>query len=172
MNVKLKSAKSLVTCYLNATKQNNFCIELSQVIRNGFILKTQSKKSYVFNWQRLCSVSGRTRMVLCIMLSEPGETVYAQFCWQQIVNLNHILIEIRLELCRRHGKVILLHDKTPSLSAKPVEDALKLLGWDILLHPLYSPDLASSDYYVLRSMGTFASKAVLQLFQRSWKMTV
>ena len=29
------------------------------------------------------------------------------------------------------------------------------LGWDILPHPPYSPDLATSDYYLFRSLQNF-----------------
>lgn len=86
-------------------------------------------------------------------LLKPGETVNTDRYKQQIINLNHALIEKRPEWARRHGKVILLHDNAPSHTAKPVKDALKSLGWDVLSHPPYSPDLAPSDYHLFASMG-------------------
>ncbi|KAL6258324.1 hypothetical protein P5V15_010271 [Pogonomyrmex californicus] len=70
-----------------------------------------------------------------------------------MINLNHALIERRPEWARRHGKVILLHDNAPSHTAKPMKDTLKSLGWDILPHPPYSPDLAPSDYHLFATMG-------------------
>jgi len=39
-----------------------------------------------------------------------GETVNANRYRQQMINLNHALIQKRLEWARRHGKIILLHD--------------------------------------------------------------
>ncbi|KAL6254101.1 hypothetical protein P5V15_014721 [Pogonomyrmex californicus] len=49
-------------------------------------------------------------------LLKPGETVNTQRYRQQVINLNHALIERRPEWARRHGKVILLHDNAPSHS--------------------------------------------------------
>ena len=53
----------------------------------------------------------------------------------------------------KHGKVILQHDNAPSHTAKVVKNTLKALIWEILSHPPYSPDLASSDYHLFASMG-------------------
>lgn len=86
-------------------------------------------------------------------LLKPGETVNTHRYRQQMINLNHALIEKRPELARRHGKVILLHDNAPAHKAKPVQETIKALGWELLPHPLYSPDLAPSDYHLFSSMG-------------------
>lgn len=86
-------------------------------------------------------------------LLKPGETVNTDRYRQQMINLNHALIEKRPEWARRHGKVILLHDNAPPHKAKPVQDTIKTLGWEQLPHPLYSPDLAPSDYHLFSSMG-------------------
>jgi Transposase. len=47
-------------------------------------------------------------------LLEPGKTVNAQRYHQEMINLNHALIEKRLEWAKRHGKVIVLHGNAPS----------------------------------------------------------
>lgn len=86
-------------------------------------------------------------------LLKPGETVNAQRYRHQLNNLNLALIEKRPEWARRHGKVILLHDNAPSHASKLVKETLKSLGWDILQHPPYSPELAPSDYHLFASMG-------------------
>lgn len=86
-------------------------------------------------------------------LLKPGETVNAQRYRQQMINLNQALIDKRPEWATRHGKVILLHDNAPSHTAKPVKDTLKSLGWEVLPHPPYSPDLAPSDYHLFAAMG-------------------
>ncbi|GFY13009.1 mariner Mos1 transposase [Trichonephila clavipes] len=42
---------------------------------------------------------------------------------------------------------------TQQHSVSPVKNTLKSLGWDILPHPPYSPDLATSVYPLFTSMG-------------------
>ena len=63
---------------------------------------------------------------------KPGKTVNTQRYRQQMIHLNHALIEKRPEWAKRHGKVILLHDNGLSHPSKLAKDTLKLLGWDIL----------------------------------------
>jgi [histone H3]-lysine36 N-dimethyltransferase SETMAR len=86
-------------------------------------------------------------------LLKPGETVNTDRYRQQMINLNHALIEKRPQWARRHGKVILQHDNAPSHTARSVKDTLKTLNWEILSHPPYSPDLAPSDFHLFASMG-------------------
>ena len=47
-------------------------------------------------------------------LLEPSETINAQCYHQEMINLNHELIEKRPEWAKRNGKVILLHDNALS----------------------------------------------------------
>ena len=88
--------------------------------------------------------------VVYIELLKAGETDRYR---QQIINLNHALIEKRAEWARRHGKVILQHDNAPSHIDEVVKNTLKALNWEILSHPPYSSDLAPSDYHLFASMG-------------------
>lgn len=48
--------------------------------------------------------------------------------------------------------VILQHDNAKPHTAKLTRDKLSALGWEILSHPPYSPDLAPSDYHLFHSM--------------------
>ena len=43
---------------------------------------------------------------------------------------------------------ILLHDVASSHTANHTQDVLQRLGWEILMHPPYSPDLAPCDFYL------------------------
>ncbi|UYV74808.1 NR6A1 [Cordylochernes scorpioides] len=46
---------------------------------------------------------------------------------------------------RLHNKLILQHDNAPAHNATVVKNTIKDLGWELLPHPLYSPDLAPVD---------------------------
>ena len=49
--------------------------------------------------------------------------------------------------------MILQHDNARSHVAKVVKTYLETLKWEVLPHPLYSPDVAPSDYHLFRSMA-------------------
>jgi histone-lysine N-methyltransferase SETMAR len=51
----------------------------------------------------------------------------------------------------RH-KVRLHHHNARSHVSKVIRQKLKELGWEVLSHPPYSPDLALSDYHLFRSL--------------------
>lgn len=114
---------------------------------------TSTAKTDQFGKKALLCVWWDQKGVVYHELLKPGETVNTNRYRQQMINMNHALIEKRPEWARRHGKVILLHDNAPAHKAKPVQDTIKALGWELLPHPPYSPDLAPSDYHLFSSMG-------------------
>ena len=98
------------------------------------------------------SQAQKEKGLLYYELLKPGETVNAGRYRQQLINLNHALIEKRPEWARRHGRIILLHDNAsshtpPNLRKKPS----KRSNGRSYPHPPYSPDLAPSDYHLFRS---------------------
>jgi len=48
--------------------------------------------------------------------------------------------------------VVFHHDNATSLATR---QKLRELGWEVLMHPPYSPDLALSDYHLFRSLQNF-----------------
>ncbi|KAG5313058.1 MOS1T transposase, partial [Pseudoatta argentina] len=71
----------------------------------------------------------------------------------QLMRLSRALKEKRPLYAQRHDKGILLHDNARPHVAKPVKTYLETLKWEVLPHPLYSPDIAPSDFHLFRSMA-------------------
>ena len=69
------------------------------------------------------------------------------------MRLSRVLREKQPQYEQRHEKVILQHDNARPHVAKPVKTYLETLKWEVLPHPLYSPDIVPSDYYLFRSMA-------------------
>ena len=82
------------------------------------------------------SQAQKEKGLLYYELLKPGETVDAGRFRQQLINLNHALIEKRPEWARRrHGRVILLHDNASSHTAKSTKETIKALEWEVLPPP-------------------------------------
>jgi len=50
---------------------------------------------------------------------------------------------------------LLLHDNARPHVATLTREKLEELGWDVIPHPPYSPDISPSDYHIFRSMAHF-----------------
>ena len=83
---------------------------------------------------------------------QSGETITGARYRTQLMRLSRALKQKRPQYEERHDKVILLHDNARPHVAQVVKTYLETLKWDILPHPLYSPDIAPSGYHLLRSM--------------------
>jgi len=74
---------------------------------------------------------------------EPGQTITAACYVQTLHKLHRALRDERL------GRNIILHDNTRPHAARLTSEAIAKMGWEVLPHPSYSPDLAPSDYHLL-----------------------
>ena len=93
--------------------------------------------------------------VIYYELLEPKQTVNANLYSQQLTRLNQALVTKRHWGAKGKRKVILLHDNARPHVAKTTQETIETLGWEVLSHPAYSPDLAPSGYHLFRSMQHF-----------------
>ena len=77
-----------------------------------------------------------------------GQTINATVYCQQLSRVHEKLKTLEPALLNRKG-VLLLHD--PHV-ARMTRDTILRLGWETLLHPPYSPDIAPSDYHLFHSL--------------------
>ena len=79
-----------------------------------------------------------------------NQTVNAQLYVQQLKRLNE---EIQRKRPDRSFGIILQHDNARPHVANVTKNAIETLGWDVLPHPPYSPDLAPSDFHLFQSLS-------------------
>lgn len=107
--------------------------------------------------------------VLYYELLEPNQTVNKELYQRQLLKLSE-------ELGRKrpysgHGKrpVKLLHDNARPHVANLVRETLTTLGWEVLPHPAYSPDLAPTDYHLNRSIDNALKGKYFRSFEEVQK---
>ena len=87
-------------------------------------------------------------------LLDPNETLTAVVYCHQLTKLNAELMKERPLLLNRR-KVSFRYDNARPRTAKLTKAKLQKLDWKIMPHPAYSPDTASSDYHLFRSLQLF-----------------
>ncbi|UYV75170.1 hypothetical protein LAZ67_12002729 [Cordylochernes scorpioides] len=88
-------------------------------------------------------------VLYCKML-EINATVNKDLYISQLHRVNEA---IQHKIPDRQGQIFLLHDNARPHVAQIVKAALQKLEWEVLQHSPYSPDLAPTDYHLLRSMS-------------------
>ena len=137
-----------------------------QKIRSGPVRTFQSA-----TWETLDKAFvGIKKSQVHYELLQPGETVDHVRYQQQMRVLTAALLERRPEWHERYERKILFHDNTPAHRTTATKEVLAELGWEISSHPLYSPDLAPSDYHVFASLGHALSEQSFANFEevRKW----
>lgn len=102
------------------------------------------KKSYALN------LVGLQRRRYFELLPQNQTINTAVYC-HQLDKLNEAINEKRPELADRKG-VVFHHDNARPHTSLVTRQKLLELGWDLMDHPPYSPDLAPSDYHLFRSL--------------------
>lgn len=155
----------LITCssLLSMAKKSSFWTSILTSDEKWIMLDNSSRKSQWLDKKQpplptpkpnphgkkvmLC-VWWNTRGVVHHEVLEKGETVDSQLYCQQLERVNRKLI--------RNGenprKIRLLHDNARPHVSNMTQSKIEELGWKVLPHAPYSPDLAPTDYHLFRSM--------------------
>jgi [histone H3]-lysine36 N-dimethyltransferase SETMAR len=88
--------------------------------------------------------------VLLIDYLPIGQTVTANRYITTLKKLKRAIRRKRPGL--RDEEVLLLHDNARPHSALRTQEAIRKLGWSVLPHPPYSPDLAPSDFHLFGNL--------------------
>jgi histone-lysine N-methyltransferase SETMAR len=79
---------------------------------------------------------------------ERGDSVNSTLYYQQLERVNQTLIRQGINPVKNR----LLHDNARPHVSKMTQSKIEKLGWKVLPHAPYSPDLAPTDYHLFRSM--------------------
>ncbi|KAG5318699.1 MOS1T transposase, partial [Pseudoatta argentina] len=148
------NALSDTTCrdWFRRFKNNDF--ELEDKERSGAPKKFQDKELE----QLLDEDPSQTLSELGKILQVDESTVLKRLKWLGMIQKQGHWVPYELkprDVERRFGTCELLLQRQKRkgfLVAKPVKTYLETLKWEVLPHPLYSPDIAPSDFHLFRSM--------------------
>jgi histone-lysine N-methyltransferase SETMAR len=84
---------------------------------------------------------------------EKGKTITGPYYASLLDRLNEEIKTKRKHLLKK--KVLFHHDNAPAHSSNIVQAKLHDLGYELLLHPPYSPDLAPCDYFLFLNLKTW-----------------
>ena len=133
----------------------------SEALRENLWQSLLKKHSY--------SIKPSARSTLLYELLERGRTITAWRYNRQLNKLNEDLDEKRPITGQGSRKVMLLHDNSRPHVARAIQQTILNLGWEVLLHAVYSPDLAPSDYHLFRSMQHALKNSRFQTLDDVWK---
>ncbi|CAK9796605.1 Histone-lysine N-methyltransferase SETMAR [Anthophora quadrimaculata] len=83
-----------------------------------------------------------------------GQTLNSDLYCQQLTRLKQAIDQKRPELANRKG-VVFHQDNARPHTSLTTRQKLRELGWEVLSHPPYSPDLAPSDYHLFKFLQNF-----------------
>ncbi|XP_054156275.1 histone-lysine N-methyltransferase SETMAR-like [Oppia nitens] len=83
-----------------------------------------------------------------------GQTVNSDLYCQQLERVKSSLTKLWPALVNRKG-VIFHHDNARPHVANITREKLKEFGWEVMLHPPYSPDIAPTDYHLFLALQNY-----------------
>lgn len=130
----------------NVVRKKGYC-------QPGQSLPTTSKVSLHVRKRMLC-IWWDIRGPIYYELLKPNETINSDKYCQMLEKLEVELKKKRPALVNRNH-VILQHDNARPHVSVATQKKIAELGWEVLSHPPYSPDIAPSDYHLFLSIQNF-----------------
>ena len=100
--------------------------------------------------------------VVFFELLPKDQTINSDVYCRRLNKLITAIKEKRLELVNRKG-VIFYHDKAAPHTSLATHQKLLRIGWEVMLHPPYSPDLATSDFYLFQCLQNLNGKTLMMM---------
>ncbi|KAJ4450280.1 hypothetical protein ANN_01700 [Periplaneta americana] len=121
---------------------------------SGSPVRTKFKQTLSV-WKVMCTVFWDRKGILLIDFLPRGETVNADHYCETLRKLRRA---IQNKMCGMlTAGVVLLHDNARPHTARRTAAVLTKFGWELFVHPPYSPDLAPSDFHVFLHLKKFLS---------------
>ncbi|GFU78050.1 mariner Mos1 transposase [Trichonephila clavipes] len=105
---------------------------------------------------RLHFLDETSRTVLLSELLPHGQTLNSDIYCQQLNRLKIGIEQKWPETANRRG-IVFPQDNARTLTSAVTCQNLRKLGWEVLMHPPYSPDLAPIDYHLFLALQNFLS---------------
>nr|BAO79476.1 transposase [Amegilla dulcifera]BAO79481.1 transposase [Amegilla dulcifera]BAO79484.1 transposase [Amegilla dulcifera] len=141
--------KSLITADEKWIVYNNVNRKRSWVMQDEPVQTTS--RAEIHQKKIMLSVWRDYKGILYFELMPQNQTINSNVHVQQLAKLNDAIQEKRPILSNRKG-VVFHHDNAKPYTSLVTRQKLLELGWDVLSHPPYSPNLSPSDYHLFRSM--------------------
>lgn len=113
-----------------------------------------TSKADIHQKKILLSIWWDWKGVVFFELLPRNQTINTEVYCQQLDKLNAAINEKRPELVNRRS-VVFHQDNARPHTSLVTRQKLMELGWELMLHLPYSPDLAPSDYYLFRSLQNY-----------------
>ena len=110
-----------------------------------------ASKADIHQKEVMLSVWWHFKGIVYFELLPRNQTIHLNVYYRQLMKLDNEIKEKRPELATRKGVIFHQDNARPHTSLVTRKKLLEL-GWEVMPHPLYSPDLVPSDYDLFRSL--------------------
>ena len=157
----------LLFCY--ATTMNHVLIRLGCAMKSGLYPTTSNnhlsgwteKKFQSISWSQTYTKEDHGHCLVVCSLSDPLQLSESWFTFEkyahQVNEMHQNLQGLGLALVNRMGP-ILLYDNDQPHNAQSMLQKVNKLGYEILPHLPYSPDLLPTDYHFIKHLDNFFQK--------------